>query len=560
LALAGGGSAQPPRRGAAPPPAGPPLIEILASELARNFDILKEKADPAPYFASYFVVDETSEALVATRGGLQSAEQTRRRAVDVMVRVGSREFDNYHVVDGDRPLAAASAPLPVEDKPEAVRQVLWRETDRAWRAAAQRYIKVRAASQVRRDPEKPVPDFSTEEPATRVQEVPALPPAGPEWAARLRSLSLQLSGGSGIISSAISLSTSREVKTYVSTEGARLQYGRTFVRLSITARAKAPDGEDLAASESFDATDLKGLPGEKVLSEAVRKVTETLRALAFSQPADPYTGPAILSGRAAGVFFHEIFGHRVEGHRQKDTSEGQTFSNSVGKPVLPEFLSVDFDPTARSAAGVSLNGWYDFDDEGIPAMRVPLVEAGILKTFLLSRSPLPGFPKSNGHGRKRTGYEPVSRQSNLIVRSEKKVSEAQLRQMLIEEARRQGKPYGLYFQEVTGGYTTTRRQGLQAFTVIPLVVSRVWADGRPDELIRGADIVGTPLTSFSKILATSDREAVFNGFCGAESGSVPVSAVSPALLVGEIEIQRKPAGGDRPPLLPRPAVEEGSPQ
>jgi predicted Zn-dependent protease len=549
--------AAPPRRAAPPPSAGPPLIETLAAELERNFEVLKQKADPAPYFLSYLVQDETSEVLVATRGGLQSADNSRRRTVDVMVRVGGRDFDNYRAVDGDRPIGAASGPLPVEDKPEAIRQVVWRETDRGWRVAAQRYIKARGASQVRRDPAQPSPDFSVEAPAARSVDVPALKPAGPEWAPRLRNLSSQLSAGSGVISSSITLSSTRELKTFVSTEGARLQYGRTFVRLAISARAKAPDGEDLAASESFEAFDLAGLPNEKVLAEAVKKVSETLRALALSQPADPYTGPAILSGRAAGVFFHEIFGHRVEGHRQKDVTEGQTYSNSIGKPVLPEFLSIEFDPTARTAAGGALNGWYEFDDEGIPATRVPLVEDGVLKTFLLSRSPLPGFPKSNGHGRKRPGYEPVARQSNLIVRAGRKVSETRLRQMLIEELRRQAKPYGLFFQEVTGGYTTTRRQGLQAFTVIPLVVYRVWADGRADELIRGADIVGTPLASFSKILAASDREAVFNGFCGAESGSLPVSAISPALLVGEIEIQRKPAGGSRPPLLPRPTVEGG---
>jgi hypothetical protein len=124
--------------------------------------------------------------------------------------------------------------------------------------------------------------------------------------------------------------------------------------------------------------------------------------------------------------------------------------------------------------------------------------------------------------------------------------------MLIDEVKRQGKSYGLYFDVVIGGYTQTRRDSLQSFTVIPLVVYRVYADGRPDELVRGADIVGTPLASFARIIAVSDKPAVFNGYCGAESGQVPVSAVSPALLVTEIEIQRKHNTGDRPPLLPRP--------
>jgi hypothetical protein len=105
---------------------------------------------------------------------------------------------------------------------------------------------------------------------------------------------------------------------------------------------------------------------------------------------------------------------------------------------------------------------------------------------------------------------------------------------------------------VTGGFTNTARFGIQAFKVLPLVVYRVYADGRKDELVRGVDIVGTPLASFAKILATSDRAEVFNGYCGAESGSVPVAAVSPALLVSEIEIEKKSKAQDRPPLLPPP--------
>ena len=175
----------------------------------------------------------------------------------------------------------------------------------------------------------------------------------------------------------------------------------------------------------------------------------------------------------------------------------------------------------------------------------------------MSRSPIQGFPNSNGHGRKSPGNEIVSRQSNLIVESSKQVSDADLRKQLIDEVKRQNKPYGLFFDQVSSGYTTTGRRGLQAFTVVPLVVYRVYPDGRPDELVRGVDIVGTPLASFAKIIATSNRMEVFNGICGAESGNVPVSAIAPALLVSEIEVQRKDSSRDRPPYLSRPSAIQG---
>jgi len=183
---------------------------------------------------------------------------------------------------------------------------------------------------------------------------------------------------------------------------------------------------------------------------------------------------------------------------------------------------------------------------------VKAVQNGVLKSFLMSRSPIEGFDHSNGHGRRQHGLEVVSRQSNLLVTSTRSVSDERLRQMLIEEVKRQNKPYGLYFEDISSGFTTTQRAGLQAFSVIPVIVYRVYADGRKDEMIRGADIVGTPLASFAKILATSDKPDVFNGYCGAESGYVPVSAVSPALLISEIEIQKTNAGQDLLPLLPSP--------
>ena len=179
----------------------------------------------------------------------------------------------------------------------------------------------------------------------------------------------------------------------------------------------------------------------------------------------------------------------------------------------------------------------------------------MLKTFLMSRLPIASFSASNGHGRAQTGHMPTGRQGNLIVTSTKTVSEAELRKQLIEEAKKQGKPYGLYFEDISSGFAVTQRSSPQAFQVIPLVVWRVYVDGRPDELVRGVSIVGTPLAAMKRILATGDKSEVFNGECGAESGTIPVSAVAPAMLVSEMETQRQPQGTARPPILPIPGAE-----
>jgi len=537
------------RLAAAPAPS---LLDILSDELQRNFTVLKQKADPPPYYMDYTVTDEESQSVAATMGALDSQHQNRLRYLDITLRVGAPQLDNYHQVNGQRGRFTRGDVLPLDDVPDAIRRKVWLDTDRTYRLASRRLIEIKSNQETKVKDADSSADFSSEPPSVYQEPPPAMGAVDDAWAKRVRKWSADVANSPDVLYSSVNLSVQRVSKYMVSTEGTRLLHGRDFVGLSIVARGKATDGMDLVDLEDFQAADLAHLPPQAVIDAAASRVGENVSKLVQAMAVEPFVGPAILSGRAAAVFFHEIFGHRIEGHRQKDEGEGQTFTKAVGTPVLPSFLSVLFDPTRRTLDGVELNGYYTYDDEGVKARPVTVVENGVLKTFLMSRSPIQGVEHSNGHGRRQPGLEVVSRQSNLIVESTKQVSEQALREMLVAEIKRQNKPYGLLFDEVTGGYTTTQRRGLQAFTVMPLMVYRVYPDGRPDELVRGVDIVGTPLASFSKILATSDTPQVFNGYCGAESGQVPVSASSPALLVSEIEIQKKQHSQDRLPFLGRP--------
>jgi predicted Zn-dependent protease len=539
-----------------PPQNGKVLLDAMAQELNRNFTVLKEKADPAPYFLSYEVTEISYGSVSATLGTLTANEGGTNRSLDVSVRVGSPEMDNYRRTRGDRGQFTSGAMLTYEDNANSIKRRLWLETDRAYRSAAERFIRIKTNTQVKVAAEDDSGDFSAGKRAVFEEGTPSLAFDRDQWTARVRKLSDRFRNYPGVLTSHVGVAAQTDTRYLVNTEGSRIRHGRGFARVTISASAKAADGTDLNTFETFEAVDASGLPDDKKITAAIDHVATDLTNLLRAPEAEPFVGPAIFSGRAAGVFFHEIFGHRVEGHRQKDESEGQTFTRSVGTKVLPDFLTVVFDPTRRKVDGIDLNGWYEYDDEGVKGQKVTAVDKGVLKTFLMSRSPIKGFIESNGHGRRQPGLEVVSRQSNLIVESSHAVPDAELRRMLLAEVKRQNKPYGLFFQDITGGFTTTARAGLQAFKVIPVVVYRVYPDGRPDELVRGADIVGTPLASFSKILATGNKPEVFNGYCGAESGSVPVSAVSPAILVSEIEIEKKAKSNDRPPLLPPPTTLE----
>ncbi len=538
---------------AAAPPAS--LISILQEELIREFTTLKAKGDPPPYYMAYEVVDEQESRASATLGALINSFSNHVRGVDTTIRVGSPQYDNYHPFRGDSGHFTSFSILSLDDNANQIRRTLWEESERVYKLSSRRLLQLKTDQQLLADQKGQSADFSTEQP-TKGTKLPEQYGYNLEaWKEKLRTWSAVFNKHPKILSSGVNFEARRSVRTLVNTEGTAVEDGNNLFRLEVNAAGLAPDGMDLQTFATVDAYDPAHLPSDADLQKTIEQTASQLDRLIDAPPAEPIVCPAILSGRASAVFFHEIFGHRVEGHRQKDEAEGQTFTKMLGEKVLPEFLSVEFNPTLRSLGGHDLIGNYNYDDEGVKAEAVKVVENGILRTFLLSRSPVGEFIHSNGHGRRQPGHEIVSRQSNLIVESTKQVSDAELRAQLVTEIKRQNRPYGLYFEEVSSGYTTTRRQGLQAFTVVPLIVYRVFPDGRPDELIRGADIVGTPLASFQKIVATSNQASIFNGYCGAESGMVPVSAVSPAILVSEIEIQKKQNGQQRPPLLPRPEVE-----
>jgi predicted Zn-dependent protease len=539
-------------------PSDDALTSALVEELEYSMQFLETDEGEKPYFLSYTVNDVSTVSMRSTLGALASEDANRRRILDVDLRVGDYSMDNTRKLRGRSRgfdigrLLGGMRSFPLDDEPGAIRHALWEATDDAFQSALARYREVETNMKTMVEEELPAEDFSREPPSVYFEKGATLDLDREEWVRRLRDVSRLALEYPLIYDSDVSLSGAAEVRTMVSSEGTRLRTGRELWRVAVSAGTRAEDGMELSQGFLFDASSEDGLPSEAEIRKEFEKVIRQVLALREAPLVDPYTGPAILVNRASAVFFHEIFGHRIEGHRQKDVEEGQTFTKMVGKPVLPDFLSVVDDPTQARAAGEMLRGFYRFDDEGVPSTRVTLVEDGTLKGFLMSRSPVPGFPRSNGHGRRQPGQPAVSRQGNLMVLSKNAVPFERLREMLVEECKKQEKPFGYLFEDITGGFTSTTRSGPQAFKVLPVVVYRVWADGRPDELVRGVDIVGTPLSCFSKILCTGDDPAVFNGSCGAESGWVPVSAVSPSILVEQIEIEKRERSQERLPILPCP--------
>jgi predicted Zn-dependent protease len=529
------------------------LLTTMQRELKRATTSLA-KTDPAPYYLSYAVTDVNGTAVIASNGGVIFSTSVDRRQADVMMRVGSVALDNTH--NQSRGSGITSGMLPLNDDTNAIARVLWQLTDREYEQASAAFLKVKTSNAVQSEEEDKSPDFSKEASQEHLDASQLRASFDQKaWERRTRAISADFLKYPEVYSSFVSFTVSADRSYLTTSEGAALIRPSAIARLVIQAETRAEDGTELLRVESFQAATADQLPLDAEIIPKVEKMAADLKALRAAPSAEPYAGPAMLSGRAAAVFFHEVLGHRLEGHRQRDENEGQTFTKKVNQLVLPAFLSVTDDPTMKKLNGVELAGQYDYDDEGVPAVRVDAVENGVLKNFLMSRMPIKNFSQSNGHGRRQPGLMPTGRQGNLIVTSTNTVKDAELRQKFIEEIKRQGKPYGLYFDDIQGGFTLTQRAAPQAFQVIPVMVYRVYADGRPDELVRGVDIVGTPLLSLNNIVLTGDTLQVFNGVCGAESGQVPVAAAAPAMLFSEIEVQKRRRGTERPPILAPPGTE-----
>ena len=534
----------------------PGRIRVMKKEISRNFDALKKEKEP-PYYISYSIDEVRIQSVSAAFGAVTNKNESKTAYLRINLRTGSYQLDNSHELRSDnlnmlRSRLSIPIRAPLDESPEGLALILWRETDKAYRDAVETLAKVKSEQSVKIAEEDQSADFSKVEPHVSIEKPLDIQVDLDKWAARIRKYTEPFKHNPYINNSNGYFQSEVRNKYLVDTEGTVVSTPVNYMRLQITANTKADDGMELPLYLSYFGYTESDFPSDSSILSDVDRMIATLEKLRTAPVVEPFAGPAILTGRASGVFFHEILGHRLEGHRLKSESDAQTFKKKVGEKILPDFMSIIFDPTLREFQGLILSGAFHFDDEGTRGERVVSIKNGVLQDFLMGRTPADRFPRSNGHGRAQPGMKPVSRQSNLIIESTNMLEEQKLRQMLIAECKRTNKPFGLLFDEISGGSTSTGRSSANVFNVVPLVVYRVYADGRPDELVRGVNMIGTPLTVFGKIIATGEKMEAFNGICGAESGSVPVSAVSPSILVSEIEVQKKAKSQEKPPILPPP--------
>ncbi len=520
--------------------AGDTLVSLLRDEVKYYYEHLSKRDVPV-YFLSFRVVDNHTLTL-SGEFGLSNGSESHTRIFRPHVRVGNSTRDNYMYsasssnlyVMGDLPLNCSSLP--------ALKEEIWDVMEYRYGLAVKDYEAQERNRKSVTSPLDSIPSFSAapvsvhyEAPMTQAETYidKAKWQAYVDEASReFRQYKKQLGRGN------VELLCEHVRSIVVNSEGTLVAQNRRAYRVVALATAKAAEGTDYRIMDDCFAYTLDELPPLDSLKRMVHNVAERVIALSRAPMADPYTGPAILSGKASAVFFHEVLGHRLEGKRTQ--SVNNELNSMMHRQILPASFQLYFDPTLTSYAGHPLNGHYLYDDEGTKARRVDCVKDGVLQQLLMSRSPVKGFAESNGHARGEINKDPNPRQSNFIIEPTQMHTEAELRAMLRQELKRQNLEYGYLFATASDGFTTVGgTRNVNSFNVNPVETYRVYADGRPDELVRGVSLIGTPLNMFSNIVAAGGEMMRFTGYCGAQSGQVPVSTVASTVFVAQVETQGK---------------------
>jgi len=532
------------------------FAEALDDECQRTMRNLRAPGYPRIYYLSYLLRDIHTTEIWGRLGNINHVTDEDSRNLYCDCRVGSYRYD--HVAEGGLEDNSPETEtfeyvdMPIGNDTDALKYHVWKLTDGRYREAVRHYLRRKSQSITYVEPNGHLPSFQRCEPVRDLRLRRSRPVDVERWKDFVVKSSRVVKEFPQVKNSWIELRVRDVNRVFVSSEGSRVFDQQRVCELSCELWLLTPGGEGISSRIVHLTPDITDLPDLRAFRREIRERISLLRALGQAPTIKSYAGPVLLAPQPAGILFHEVLGHRLEGSRLLSTREGQTFKRDMGKRILPGFLSLVDDPTERVSCGVKTVGSYRYDDEGSPARPAPLVDRGRLVGFLTGRSPVTrGKLAPNGHARNELHERPVSRMGHLKVIAEQGVPHQRLKQMLIEEIRRQDVPYGVVILDAEGGETATEAYDFQAFMGTVALAAQVFPDGR-QRLIRNVSFVGTPLSALRTVLAAGDTPLCQNGFCGAESGMVPVSTTCPAVLLSNLELQASDQRKFTQYMLPMP--------
>jgi len=563
------------------------LSRAMRDELLRSKKDLRLAQLEPPYFISYQVREVQDVGISASSGSLLASDENRSRMLNVELRVGDYAFDNTNFFAGPEFAFTRNRSffgfneLPLDDNYLEFRRLIWLATDSAYKQALENLAGKRAALQNRTRTEN-LPDFSKEEPTRTSDILPAekFERSGAE--SLVRDLSKILSNVPDLYNSSVALSASFSRTLYLNSEGTSYEEMEPLVTLAASASTQAVDGMLLDESVDFYARSLASLPARDELAARIQDMTVRLENLRNAPLLDRYIGPVLLEGRAAAEIFSSEFAPALAGRRktlsgspEMDAMFGRfsergsaSFADKLGGRVLPEFLTVVDNPTISNYANEPLLGGYKVDREGVRAHETHVVENGVLKTFLTTRTPVEGVARSTGN---RRGPGPAP--SNLILVAENGQTEAGLKQQFLELVKKRGLAYGVVIREIGSSGGSMEEQAMDMLSAMTgrgekgrnvLLAYKVYLDGR-EELVRGARLSGMSADSFKEIVAASKSAVLYtaaqmprfdfsmiSSFAGGGMSTPLVSYVVPSLLFDDLTLTKPTAELPNPPFSSPP--------
>lgn len=540
------------------------LFRALGDELKRTVERLRVEGLAKPYFVSYSVLESATLDLQASFGALEGPRETRTRRLKVALRAGSREFDDSHFVGGRERYRSLTTLLPLEDDYDALRSEIWKLTDRAYKAALERLARKTVYKETNNIRDE-IPDLS-EDPVETSRETRASAAFDAEaWEQRVREISAVFRRFPDVQSSHVDLTWRAQHLYFVDSEG------RSFVKpvhafeIQLRGKVQAEDGMVQSAERELWSASLSEIPPLEDLKAAAARLAEDLTALARAPRMKTYLGPVLLEGQAAGEFFNQLLASGLSNPRKiwveqkwaEQYYRSGALTSRLGLRVISPLFDVVDDPTREEFDGQPLIGHYKIDSQGIPARRVRLVERGILKDLLMSRSPTAEHRLSNGHARGGFSTPAAAEIGNLFVTPSSTMSLEKMKRRLRAEAKAFGLDHAILVRRITEESEQDNDELLSA----PELVYEVDVASGEERLVRDARFHSVTLRALRDIIAASDDRHVYNlakDGSFRSSSAFRASIVHPSVLLSEMELtatERKPS---RLPFLSHPSFDSAN--
>jgi hypothetical protein len=550
----------------------------MRDELARSVGELELQGFGKPYLLAYELDDGHHATIEASFGALVASNVEPSRSVAIDLHVGDYALDNTNFASTDRFSGFDRdrvVMLPLDNEYDAIRRALWLATDRVYKRAVETLEHKRAVAKAETKNADDVGSFSKAVTNDIVDDhpVPRLDRA------RLEALAKKLSGvfrtnpDVHVGRVAIHAGGAREV--FVSSEGTASVQSGSFVRVTVDCETQADDGMPLRDHLAWFAETVDQLPPEPELVAQVEQLSKQLSALRTAPIVDDYAGPIVFDDVAAPVLVRALLVDELAGTPAVKSdhagaqADASALAGKVGQRVLPAGTTVVDDPTLKRLGTFALAGAARFDDEGVPAAKVSVIENGVFQRFLMSRIPRKGFPQSNGHGVATAFSAPRAHPMNVIVSSTRGVADAELRRRAFAAAKDAGVRYVLYVDRFANGRSgrddLDSSAGAADSVPRPAVMRRVYLDGH-EELVRGGKLGELPLKALKDMLAIGNKSVVYTylgsplatgnariaALLGDSGLGYMASVASPALMFKDIDVKRPTGTHRKPPIAPRP--------